>query len=486
MLDIIAKNPFRILGVYSDSGLRDIVANRNRINAFAKVGKPCAFPTDLASLAGPVDRTPESVQAADSALTIDADKLKYATFWLMKGEPADADALRMASEGNVAGALASLESRATMASLQNLAVISLMRNDIRKASVAFANVTDRYAANFYSAIGLNAGGADTLVDTYVKTLLENDSSIDAAVFTGNDYPASWNATVKDVAAAPVISQLEALIAEARKSKDGSPVERLNAGMNLSKKSKPLLMKLRNMLTTKDLKLVNISDKVGNEVLQCGIDFYNNSDDISTAKDALALAKDARMIVLGSMARQRCDENIKTLESNAALIPSAAISADVNAVSVALNDFTSHTQSLDSLISLLDLVEPHLKKMKETVGENDPIYINWSTNVVNVALNLIIDKVNAAQKEASNGSKQLQNYITYVAMAKGFMNRLSKYNMDQACRNRFNTNNNTLNELYAQTKNVNTSGGDSDSGFSSCFIQILIYLGIMALVAMCSQ
>ena len=85
MLSIIENNPYRILGSYSDSKLIDIIANANKIKAFAKVGRTVPFETD--NIPGfttlPV-RTVESVDAALALIQSDADKSKYSIFWFNK------------------------------------------------------------------------------------------------------------------------------------------------------------------------------------------------------------------------------------------------------------------------------------------------------------------------------------------------------------------------------------------------------------------
>ena len=47
MIKEIAYNPYRILGVYSNSPIRDVVKNENKINAYLKVRKDISFPLDL-------------------------------------------------------------------------------------------------------------------------------------------------------------------------------------------------------------------------------------------------------------------------------------------------------------------------------------------------------------------------------------------------------------------------------------------------------
>ena len=68
----ISQNPYRILGVLSNSPLKERVGNQNRLAAFAKVGKEITFPNDFATiLAEKPNRTPDSIAAANIALNLD-------------------------------------------------------------------------------------------------------------------------------------------------------------------------------------------------------------------------------------------------------------------------------------------------------------------------------------------------------------------------------------------------------------------------------
>lgn len=495
MLKIISDNPFRILGVWSNSPLRDIVSNRNRINAFSKVGKQCDFPTDLSNLCGAVERTPESLQQADSALTIDADKLKYAQFWLMKGSPVDEQAVKLASEGAVDRGLLTLERQQTVSSLQNSVVLNLMRGNVREATRAFARLYDGFASEFILALGLGQGSATDMLNNYVGEVMA-DGAADTTALIGSDFPASWNEAVKEIVAKPFIQQLEDAITEAKKSKEESPLKRLSAGRKLSRTAKPILMKLRQMLTTNDLKLTNISDKVGNEVLQCAIDFYNGSNDLAAAKDAIPVAKDARMIVMGSMARQRCDENIKILQDNADQAPPTEVASEVSRIQAALSTYNAApNNNMDKIYPMLDVVLPALGSIRNKMGAQAPIYVTWSTAVAHSVLNVVIDVVNELQNKVNQATPGtalfrgfLERYKKALNDAIVYLGKIKPLGMDAECRQRLNTNSATLDSLFKNAINADPnggSGGDSDSKWGNCLVQCLIYGAIMFLFKLCS-
>lgn len=89
MLDVIQNNPYRILGVYSNSPLKERIANQNRLKAYLSVGKLVSFPLDLTAFLPQIDRTPDAVSQANSQLTLPTDQLRYAQFWFIHANSFD-------------------------------------------------------------------------------------------------------------------------------------------------------------------------------------------------------------------------------------------------------------------------------------------------------------------------------------------------------------------------------------------------------------
>lgn len=500
MLDIIKNNPFRILGVGINAPLREIVANRGRISAFSKVGKQCVFPLDMTALLGPVDRSAESVQQADSALTIDSDKLRYAQFWLMKGDEEMIwnTVLKDLNDGKPNEALLTLRDVNAVWSLQNQVVLNLIRGERGDATLAFSRLYTSYAGKFLDSIGLPSADKSALLENYFDEVSAGAGDINPAEFTGSDYPAEWNEVAREYIARPFMKQLEDAIAVVKNSKDSTPAERLKAGRQLARTAKQLLMKLRRILSTKDLKLVNIADRAGNEVLQCAIDYCNALDSQAAYKAALPVAKEARMIVMGPMRKQRCDENITTIENNISQAPPDEVADEIRRLQELLNRFQSEPEDIDKVGTMITNARPLLNAIRSKVGDQNPSYVFWASATVNTALNVIISVVNELQKKAGEAPAGtslargfLSRYIDAVNKSYGYLNSMETIGMSPECRQRFNTNFNTLKELY-NAVNVTTSGGSSQSSSSNeggrdwggCITQLIIYIAIIVLINMC--
>lgn len=126
MLKKITNNPFRVLGVYSNSRKSDIVRNASKINAFLAVGKNIDFTEDYSSVLGDIDRTQQMVKGANQELTLAKDRFSYALFWFAKNNESDSIALSELQKGNIEKAITILSSVKEPSSFLNLAVLYLI------------------------------------------------------------------------------------------------------------------------------------------------------------------------------------------------------------------------------------------------------------------------------------------------------------------------------------------------------------------------
>lgn len=81
-MNLIAQNPYRVLGVFANDPARIRTANIARIRAFAKVGKLCNFDSDYIELFGSVDRTEEALQKALTQLANPIEAKTWKLFWI--------------------------------------------------------------------------------------------------------------------------------------------------------------------------------------------------------------------------------------------------------------------------------------------------------------------------------------------------------------------------------------------------------------------
>src|SRR5690606_37275463 len=114
-----------------------------------------------------------------------------------------------------------------------------------------------------------------------------------------------------------IEQIEQQIETAKNKRKASKANAAKVGQELVEKTKNDLSQLRNFVGSNDLKYTSIADKIANEILQCSIDFFNDSQEKDSTSDyteiAMNLAKQAEKLAAGKLTQDRIKDRIETLE-----------------------------------------------------------------------------------------------------------------------------------------------------------------------------
>ena len=125
-MNYIENNPYRVLGVLSNSSMKEIVSNYGKIKAFAKTGKAISFDNDFVKLLGTLNRDSHSISDAYNAISLPKDRLVAGLFWFIQDSPIDEVALNKLRSGEIQGAITLLRKKVTVSACVNLAVIHLI------------------------------------------------------------------------------------------------------------------------------------------------------------------------------------------------------------------------------------------------------------------------------------------------------------------------------------------------------------------------
>lgn len=496
MLDIISLNPYRILGVYANSSVKEQVANKGKINAFLKVNKQASFPIDLAALLGPLQRTPEMVADADSRLAIERDKVRYAQFWFFTGTPFDIVTANYLSAGDINGAMAQWQKKESMATLQNLSIGYLIKGDYASATTCLSRLYTNYASEFASVLGVSETvTGETLVESYIKTIVETEPSVKISTLANATCSPMWNQTAKATLVSPLIKKINDALDACKQTKEKNINERLNAGRQLKSQTEKLLKELSGLVGGNDMQYVNIADKVANEMLQCGIDYYNGADTAFAALDCQDLIAAAEKLACGTMVKDRIKDNKSTLDGIVRGLPPKQVDQEDQQLRNALNKFCNQPDFICHSETLLNETEPVLKAIKQKLGATHPYYVERCSTIANNALHNLIEEINTKQKQVNdaNGTSsydvKLDSYKRALNNAKKCMDRILKLDVSDDVRKRLNDNNKTLSNLI---ENVKPTKSDEDGCLKGCFKAILTYVAyfigvliISGLVSLCS-
>lgn len=430
-MDIINNNPYRLLGVFANSPIRERVANVGKLKAFLRVGRQVTFPLDLTQYLPPLTRTVNTPTDAVAKLTLPADQIRYAQFWFIKSSPLDNVAFNHLFAGDMDKAIEIWNKRDDASSLQNRIICSLIRNDTRTACTLAELLYHNFVAQFVEEI--LGKGSSTPNDLEFKFLDVLSDEVGSKAIMNSITDSNWKKHIASKSISPIISRLQSAIDTAKASRDKGPIARYNAGVKLMNSTKGDLALLKTFLSTKDLQYQMIADKLGQEILQCGIDYFNNSDEQDAAQKSIVLQKYALSIVVGQMAKDRCQENVDILKNIIASLPPQEVFAEDKAIKDLIVGFKKRTSIISSAISLLNDTRHYLQSIKTKLGKDNLYYLRTSTQIVNLALGVVIDFVNNEQAKlnySGNSSfTNIENFKSALRMAWNATNIMDKFDMD---------------------------------------------------------
>ena len=469
-MKIINNNPYRQLGVYSTSTQKEVVANQGKMKAFLKVGRQVSFPLDLNGLLPDVLRTEQSVADATSKLSLPTEQLKYAQFWFSKNTQLDEIACGKLTNGDIDGAIEIWNKKSSASSLQNLLVCALIKNQLGNAISYAQTLYSSYSDEFVKMVlGDNAlATSDNLAHDFLDILCDE---FKPTQFLGYITNSEWKEFVGSKSTKPIIDKLTSAIDVCKSSRGKGPTARLNAGTKLMNDTKADITQLKQFVSTSDLQYQMIADKLGLEILQCGIDYYNDSDAPEAARKAMVLQKYAQSVVVGKMAKDRCKENVDILTRIIAELPPSEVFAEDRAIKEELRKFTRLPDKISYSMNLLNNTKPHLQAIKSKLGSSNGYYLKISTQVVGNALHNVIEEVNALQNDPNfkvnmilGKSAALSSLRSVLRSAWQATKLMDTFDMESDFKNsRYDENRRTLSNMCSQ---VGVSTYTSSSSSSS--------------------
>lgn len=410
MLDIIQNNPYRLLGVYSTSSQKEIVANQGKMKAFLKVGRDVSFPLDLNGVLQAVPRTEQNVTEANAKLTLPAEQLKYAQFWFAKCTQIDEIACSKLTNGNIDSAVEIWCKKATVSSLQNLIVCALIKNQLNNAIKYAESLYSSYGNEFVKMVlGDTAlATSENLAHEFLNVLCEE---LNPNQFLGFITNQEWKEYVGNKSTKPLINKISSAVDVCKTSRGKGITARYNAGTKLMNDTKADLSQLKQFLSSSDLQYQMIADKLGLEILQCGIDYYNDSTAQDAARKAMVLQNYALSIVVGKMAKDRCKEIVDILKKIITELPPSQVFDEDRAIKEELRKFSNLPDKICHAVTLLNNTKPHLQKIKSKLGSSNSYYLKISTQVVGNALHNLIEEVNMVQKTVVSFMKERSSSIS---------------------------------------------------------------------------
>lgn len=465
MNKLITHNPYRLLGVFSNSPTKEKVANMGKMKAFLKVGKAVSFPLDLAGILPPIERTEELVSEADTKLALPAEQLKHAQFWFIKESPIDEVAFNNLMSGDIDKAIEIWSKKDNASSLQNRIVCALIKDDL----AAVCDLAEKLYAQFTDSFVSTVAGDTVKIDNPEYDFIDNLSdAIGVNKVLAHVNNSEWRNHLSGKAISPLINTLKAAIETARANRVDGPVASYRAGIKLMNETKSTLQQLKKIASPHDLQYQMVVDQLANEILQCGIDYYNESDDNDAAYKAMTIQRYAQSIAVGSLAKERCEENTRILEEIIEKLPPKEILSEFNALMDLIKDFVEGKKepepepdpnedsnravlrilnayhrsnplydhlmgpqlpdASDEINKLLEKARPYIIAIKEKVSVHESHVIEVCTILANVVLSKSIDSINKAQKILEHEAQKIKSSYSLPSEVTKYNTLLHKFSV----------------------------------------------------------
>ena len=510
-MHIIQNNPYRTVGLLVGATAREQERQVRRLKQFIEAEKDpeddFSFPT-----LGNLDRTLEKVNEAASKLNLDSDKMSSALFWFYKGNPitdepafeaikeADIDQViiiwtKLTSNGEVSQRNASAYSNLATLYLSgifegtNTTEVILEQGILLKLKFLESDfIKDLKSLATDENFKTTKKELQLLFLNQVHSEVEKSGTLSSNKFL--DILSKQEFSAKDdfligFVQKP-IEQIEKKVEEAKTKRKANKANAINIGKALYEQTSENLKQLKAILGTSNLKFYTLSDKVSDEILQCGIDYFSHFKDSSTepASDSMDLFRKAKTLAVGNIAKQRCQENTENLQEWIDKKPErdkhARIFIDLEKLKNLIDEYEGRSETVANGKQLLASATPYLNNIKSVLGSTNELYLGLSTRIASDAQRMCVSEINRSQDGFANISDNSMKMVlisllkTKVDEAWDVTITIGSMDLRQDFRTRYNQNRTSLSNLKTQLASANTGGGSGGGGNSGCYIATMAY------------
>lgn len=410
-MNLIQYNPYRVAGVLSDSTARELVRQKNKISKSAAIGRHVDSEMDFPFMDS-VDRTDiDIVNKAFSQLEQNQDKVRNALFWFVKANSFDETAINYLIIGQKDKAL-EIWSKVTngkevtsrnYSSFNNIGTLKLLGNTAQEIKEGIeAKIKMIESPDFETFVHSVADQTYTinkriLVEEFIDDVLKqiNGKYTNAQIinlFSGsNDVAKSY--LIQKFTEEP-LHNIEKQIDYTKNKRKTNKSVAYDFGLKLYLNSKNDLISLKSMLGAGDLKYKMIADGLANEIMQCGIDYFQKwKESKNPSEEGLKLLKYAQSIAVGTQTKDRIKENINAIQDWAKI---ATVRNEYEFIIEKLIAFKILKDTISNAKELVDLCKPKLLAIKAQLGIHNEEYLNLSSAIANNALGMIIKVINEEQ------------------------------------------------------------------------------------------
>ena len=419
-MELINNNPYRIAGILSNATTKELEKQKGKIKAFAKVGKEIKSDFDFQIL-GNINRTEESVSQSFSNVEQNQDKVNYSLFWFLNASPFDNTAFEYLKNGDEEKAIEIWEKVTTdkevnsknFSAFNNLGTYKLLsknKSDIKSGIEAKIKLIESdYFENFVHSVADETYTIDKqkqsekLIDELLSQFKNQYSSSDTMQLFSGCNGTTQQYLSKKFTEEP-LHKIESQIESCKKKRKASKGNAYEFGLRLFTNTKEDLSLLKSLLGSSDLKYKSVADQLANEIMQCGIDYFNecqeNDSNENYLESAQKLTKLADSIAVGKLTKDRAKDSLETLADMKDREVNQAI-AILNSIKLAYDNAISE---IDAQVARMRMTMSYNQSINYSkVDKMKASCLDWDKVVEVVSNGISMNNVEAIQR-CSNQSK----------------------------------------------------------------------------------
>jgi hypothetical protein len=236
----------------------------------------------------------------------------------------------------------------------------------------------------------------------------------------------WRKILKKKIVSRIVNNVDSKISASKIIDSKNPIARYESGICLLKLSQEILPVIKDITGEEAIEFTALSDKLAREILQCGIDYHNNTlENEEDPTKALKLQEYALSIAVGTMVKARCQENVEIMRGIIKKMPPQSVSYYHKLLKARIASFYDEPSSISIATKFIRDCAPYIMSIKTVLGDSNEYYLRMSTKIAADALSDIItdynersNKIHERIRSASNseGVKLFKEFILLVKEA----------------------------------------------------------------------
>lgn len=329
----ILNNPYRIAGILSNSTEKDILKQKSKIKRFSEVGKTITSEYDFPFLSS-LERSSTIIDKAFSDIEQNQNKVAHSLFWFINLNPIDNTAIQHLISGNKEKAIEIWEkltaekevTSKNFSAFNNIGTIYLLENtkeEIKQGITAKIKlITSENFKDFVHTVADETFSIDKdkqieiLIDELLTQFKNKFSTAETMELFSNCNGTTQKYLAKKFTEEP-IHKIETQTEQCTKKRAKDKINAYKYATDLYNNTKIDLSLLKSIVGNTNLQYKMLADNVAKEILQCSVDYFNESQEQDKSnnylEEAMKLAKLAQTIATNEATKNRITENINTLE-----------------------------------------------------------------------------------------------------------------------------------------------------------------------------